>query len=333
MIIIYNICDTEVKAISSCFRDITYYDLLVNCNLSKENKFPTIGDLVLCKVLNIGNYNVIENINSEEIEIYTGDYIIGVLGDRFSGTNLYGIVPKHPIAIGEQLDLLAIGGIVGECQGKESAKTSKIEVLGFLCYNNEIVNTKKLTKPLTIEQSEIKCKILSVCGTSADVGKTTLATKIIKNLKNKNYSVAAIKVFGTGRMRDKFKFSSSGADLALDFVDFGYPTTYGLGENEYIDLLKMMIHSVSLYDYVVVEIGGDILNHITKIIVDYFDKMGSKNFLVVNDAMGAITGIGLMKNNTGIFSWKQNIYSLKQKINYNNTFSFDDDDINTYIMA
>ena len=119
----------------------------------------------------------------------------------------------------------------------------------------------------------------------------------------------------------------------MDFVDFGYPTTYGLGENEYIDLLKMMIHSVALYDYVVVEIGGDILNHITKIIVDYFDKMGSKNFLVVNDAMGAITGIGLMKNNTGIFSWKQNIYSLKQKINYNNTFSFDDDDINTYIMA
>lgn len=317
----------NIKIISSCVRNIER-KIILDSEVSVTNKIPEIGDLILCNVAKIGNYSKLEDVNHDEVLLKENDLIICVIGNRFSGTNIYGKVPNHILQESEEIDLLSIGGVVGNCIDENKEKTTKLNFKGYLFFNNTIINTKNFSigsnNFSVSDYDNFSNQLITVCGTSADVGKTTLAKNIINVLRKQNNTVAAIKIYGTGRLRDKNNFIKAGANISFDFTDFGYPSTYGISFEEYSQLVINMINEVKNNDYVVIEIGGDLLEPNVKRYLNYLNIHNNKFFLVVNDAMGAETGIKIIKNNPAVFTWKQNVFSLKKRINYKNVYSFNE---------
>jgi hypothetical protein len=54
------------------------------------------GDVVLLKVLqDEGSTIRVENYYGRDVRIYSGDYFIGILGNRHTGTSEYGEIPKQ----------------------------------------------------------------------------------------------------------------------------------------------------------------------------------------------------------------------------------------------
>src|SRR6202022_4572289 len=69
-------------------------------------------------------------------------------------------------------------------------------------------------------------RVIAVCGTSMDAGKTQTATSLIMGLHRQSIAVAGVKLTGTATGKDAWNMLDAGAYIALDFVDGGFPSTY-----------------------------------------------------------------------------------------------------------
>lgn len=242
----FNYNDLKIKSVSSCLRNLSEQKLL-SCKIKEINESPQIGDVLICRVKNLKGYNIIEDISGQEIELFINDIIIAVLGNRYSSTNVFGEIPEQSIIKGDILHLLAVGGLIGLCDKDDDYKPTCVEILGFLAIDNKIINTVEFYKRnnnVLFDSTINNSSIFTVCGTSAEVGKTTLIGEIIRSIKQENSSksIVTIKICGTGRMRDKNKYIMAGSNKAYDFADFGLPSTYGL-EREQSQKNKRIIFS------------------------------------------------------------------------------------------
>jgi hypothetical protein len=214
-----------------------------------------------------GAYNFVENNQSEKIELHQDEYYLLTLGNRFSGTNVFGELPKEPLKVGNRLGQLSASGIVGQCHyvpSWYSGKVAEHEIVGFLCKNKNIINLRDLVpqnfrcdlgSPITISS-------VFVGGSSAEVGKTTFSCRLISNLKKTfpDVKISAIKATGTGRTKDLNSYVRVGADIALDYVDLGYPSTYGISSQEFNIVLRQLLKLCEQESgLAVVELGGDLL--------------------------------------------------------------------------
>lgn len=131
--------------------------------------------------------------------------------------------------------------------------------------------------------------IVLVCGTSAEVGKTTTAKNIIQAITKQGYRVAASKLSGTGRMRDILNLQQAGASTALDFPEVGLATTYTSPER-FTPASHTLIHYLNMHkpDIIVAEAGGDVIE--ANIPTFLADKQLMKHVkaicLVAGDVMG-----------------------------------------------
>jgi hypothetical protein len=124
--------------------------------------------------------------------------------------------------------------------------------------NNKKLNIAELIS--TPQSKIVQTPILLIGASSAEAGKTTLATKLIKHLCQKGIKVAAIKVTGTGGIMDSQKHQEAGAFWTADQVEAGLITTYTSPEK-----FKHQIPNLFLLaqdqepDLIVAELGGDII--------------------------------------------------------------------------
>lgn len=190
------------------------------------------GNLVAVEALgNTGSRNQVENQQGRDERIYQGDKFVGVLANRHSGTSESGGIPDEGINITPDLELhlLAAGGIVGVNTGippRMRQEPFRLKPLGLIATQEE--------KPLDLvelsggnhEMLNPSAPIVMVCGTSAEVGKTTTSAGLIRALKDQGLEVAGTKFAGTGRMRDILNLRDAGAFPWIDFPDVGLPTTY-----------------------------------------------------------------------------------------------------------
>ncbi|MBI4130187.1 hypothetical protein HY468_02635 [Candidatus Roizmanbacteria bacterium] len=99
-----------------------------------------------------------------------------------------------------------------------------------------------------------------VCGTSAEVGKTTTSTGLVRALKEQGLQVAGTKFAGTGRMRDMMSLRDAGAFPWIDFPDVGLPTTY-TSETRFkkgtYTLFNWINGGYPKPDIIIAEAGGD----------------------------------------------------------------------------
>jgi hypothetical protein len=319
--------DLQIKVISSCVRRPEAFDL-TSAALINSNSVPKEGDLVLVRCLDSrGAYDSVDDWRGIGVKLYRGDVFVGVLATRRSGTKLTGIVPTREVKRGDRLDLIAIGGQVGQATSKTryaAARALPLEVLGFFSGpRGKIANIAdaRIVQPAASLENFDPARVFVVAGTSAEAGKTTFVCNFNIGLKKVNPRVktAAIKACGTGRPKDSIVHRSANYDHVVDFVDAGWPTTYGIGADDYLNLLSGMLrYALAKAEIVVVEVGGDFLDARAPETLSYLVGRGARCGIVVNDAMGALEGMRRLRalgaDPFAVSCFQQNLVSLAQRL-------------------
>lgn len=331
----------KIKCICSCIRNESTIIKALERPLLKFNDNPKSGDIVVVEVLDSScGYPTVENMNGRNVTVYDKDILIGVLGSRKSGTNIYGAVPESKINAGDTLEILAQGGLIGLCIHADSfqrkTRAMPVKVLGFV--QGEENKVENIINFVDINDIKIQGSVptIVIFGTSAEAGKTTLMCNMLNTLKKDfKMRVGCIKVCGTGRYKDLLAYKDAGADLSADFVDFGLVSTYDLQTDEYIKIVEKMYDvAKEKVEILLIEVGGDLLEGNADTFLKISKEKDYHNILIVNDAMGGKYGIKLFgENGLSIFSWKQNPYSLKKRLKKEEVFTFGENDIKKFLKS
>ncbi len=252
------------------------------------------GDLIAVESLSdFGSTTHVENQTGRDERIFKGDKFIGVLANRHSGTSESGGIPTQGIELYKDtvVHLLATGGVIGINTGipqRLFQQPFSLKSLGVLYKDGKTLNLNKICGPWH-ESLNQSAPIVLVCGTSAEVGKTTTAASLIRALRFEGTKAAATKFAGTGRMRDILTLRDAGASPWSDFPDVGLATTY-TGSERFTKATYTLFNYINAAnpDIIVAEAGGDpieaniptflgdkeLMSYVTSIVVVAGDVMG-----------------------------------------------------------
>jgi hypothetical protein len=264
---------------------------------------PREGDVVLARVRDeAGVYRVVENAAGREVHVYVDDVVVGVLGTRRSSANVVAGLPERPLHAGDVVQLVSVGGLVGDARAVpayDGAKALDLEILGFpRSGEGEIVNLR--SRASAGEPSE-RCSepelrrapAVAFFGTSAEAGKTTMACALIRALRRHSPGlvIGAVKIAGTGRLRDLLACRDAGAEYVSDFVDYGWPSTYNVPRESYRTAVEHLVgDALEQVDFLVIEAGGDLLEAHVPLALEWLAScpLDLTAVVVANDAMGAM---------------------------------------------
>ncbi len=265
----------QVKAVASNVRALDRARLAA---CSVDSDWPAAEGVVLLlqTLADAGSIRSLENRQGREVALYRGDRFVGVLAHRRSSTSEYGEVPPgFGPGAPRELDLLSHGGVVGRGLSIPPARAAggftRLRVLGALVHQGRALRLRDLCArppapgpgpgpdaPQRSRQPAVPT--LLVCGSAAEVGKTTTCAALIRALKRRGLVVGAAKLTGTGRLRDILAMRDAGADHALDFPDLGLATTYTAAA-PVLEAAREILGRLdaSGCQVVVAELGGDII--------------------------------------------------------------------------
>lgn len=178
-------------------------------------------------------YNTIEDTGGRMVSLRAGDVLAGTLGTRRALRGYAGVVPPT-IAVGDTIEVLNLGGILGRCTSvnPEIGPPFKSEVLGAILTFPELgdrigrpAHIKDLAVP-PAERLESAIPVVYVAGTCMNAGKTVAATELVRGLARSGLRVAAAKLTGVSLMRDALSMQDAGAVAALTFNDVGIASTH-----------------------------------------------------------------------------------------------------------
>ena len=103
-----------------------------------------------------------------------------------------------------------------------------------------------------------------------NTGKTTVTRKILRALAASGVPAAGCKLTGSASPRDLYEMRATGAVLATDFSDYGFPSTSGASLEELIGLLDTMTEACGRAgaEVVVVEIADGFLQPETQMLLE-----------------------------------------------------------------
>jgi hypothetical protein len=198
-------------------------ELLEEVTYKLRQKAPQRGDVIIGEVTSVGWHHELEELNGRYVELFEGDLIVTVLGNRYATSEFGGRVPA---SLKRRLELLNAGGVSGRFTGKNinASYPTVFKPLGYLISGSgKVANISNYT----FQEKKIKkdVPIVLVLGSGMDAGKTTTAMSIIRALKFHGKRVKAGKLTGTSRMKDINGMKDAGALGVLDHVDAGFPST------------------------------------------------------------------------------------------------------------
>lgn len=144
---------------------------LLPCGVS-----PRPGDIALAKLDKIGKNATLELANGRRCNLHEGDLLAVVFGNRYA-THQFEAYAKTN---GKSCDLLSMGGLCGLVESKhaKAAEPSKLSLLGAIGdAQGRPLNLREF--PISASPSHSQPRVLVVCGTSMDAGKTHTVTSII----------------------------------------------------------------------------------------------------------------------------------------------------------
>lgn len=250
-----------------------------------------VGDVVLFRPQEQGAYSDMETTWGSRVNLVPGRTYVGVICER-SSTKFFTASFTGKRFTYDRLVLQFVGqaGGIGYCTGYSpslrqqtgSGRAANVDVLGILYHRARCayLNTTTISGLLSGE-ARPPCLVpptLLIVGTATDVGKTTLACRLIQEL-SKSFCCAAIKASGTAWYEDSQLHAKSGAAWAINFSFAGLPTTYYVDRNVYKRAIYSLYHYVLAAEHMpvykwppearnrkserpevlVVEHGGDIL--------------------------------------------------------------------------
>ncbi len=178
-------------------------------------------------------YNTVEDPSGRMVSLRAGDVLAGTLGSRRALRGYAGDVPAR-IAVGNTLNVLNLGGILGRCTSSnpDIGPPFQAEVLGAVLAFPELGD--RVGRPATIadgavppaESLECGVPVVYVAGTCMNAGKTVAATELVRGMTRAGLRVAACKLTGVSLMRDTLSMLDAGAVAALTFTDAGAASTH-----------------------------------------------------------------------------------------------------------
>src|ERR687897_627839 len=134
-------------------------------------------------------YNTVEDVTGRMLELRAGDVLAGVLGTRRALRGYAGVVPGH-ISVGDTIDVLNLGGILGQCtsMNPDVGPPFRAEVLGailvFPALGDRVGRPAHISDHAvpTAETLEHNVPVVYVAGTCMNAGKTIAATELVRGL-------------------------------------------------------------------------------------------------------------------------------------------------------
>lgn len=181
------------------------------------------GDYVLGRVLSPSSGGWIEAPDGRSVELVEGDLVVGVLGKRHATLESTGDWEK----IGEDLVMQALGeaGVFGRCTSYSQSQPRPVDYL----YEGHVLVEERPARMEEFALSPAPTKptvpVILLIGTSMSAGKTASGKAIVRSLNRRGLRVGATKLTGVASYRDILGMGDAGADVILDFVDAGLPST------------------------------------------------------------------------------------------------------------
>lgn len=178
-------------------------------------------------------YNQLEDIHGRLLPLHDGDLIAGVLGPRNALQGYAGIVPER-INVGDRLHLLNLGGVVGQCTSvnPELGRPFDFEVLGSVLVFPDFGDRSGVPAHIRMNAIESDFRsglpfppVIFIAGTCMNSGKTSAASRLIRELSQRGMRVGGCKLTGVSLRRDTLQMMDYGAKHAASFTDAGVVTT------------------------------------------------------------------------------------------------------------
>lgn len=258
---------------------------------------PQPGDIALAKVEKIGRNTNLELPSGRRCALYVGDLVAGVFGNRYATNQFEGYARTD----GERCDLLSMAGVCGLVESKHDGvgEPSKLRLVGLVAGpDGRKLRLREFALPPSPAQS--LPRVVVVCGTSMDSGKTRTVASIIKGLKQEGHSVAGIKLTGTASGKDTLSMLDAGASAALDFVDGGLPSTYLCNLDELLNLhFTLLSHAAAKgAAFAVIEIADGLLQNETAALLQNprFTQTVDAWVFAAGDPLGAAGGVRVLRS-------------------------------------
>ncbi len=255
------------------------------------------GDLVLARVLEIGQHRGIQLRSGRRAVLSPGDLVVMPCGARYAPDQFEGVAEIDPSGT----DMLAGGGCLGRARYKNERVRSATRVLPLGCVADRHGKTLNL-ESYVIEATSAPTSVplIAVVGTSMNSGKTLATAKLSHGLRLAGLRVGAIKATGTGSFGDYHQYQDSGAHFVADFSDVGMATTY----LEPIDRIKAGIWRLlgaaeaAGCEVVVMEIADGLLQAETGALLRDRELRERLSGLVFacGDAVAAQGGVGMLRS-------------------------------------
>jgi hypothetical protein len=267
-----------------------------------KDKKPKVGDLVYGEIIRIGQHYSLENVSGRIHTIHDGTKAVFVFGNRYAPDYFEGLVPPE---MGQHTDLIARSGIIGTVKTKNALikDATKVKLMGYVCDSSgKVLNTLDfpLIKPKKTVKKTPRAKMILVCGTSMNSGKSMVAAACCWALSSLGHKVRASKITGTASLKDILHMNDAGANPYADFSYLGYPSTYMLEKEQLISIFNQLDlkYANNPKNFWVVELADGIIQRETSMLLNE-PKIRSrihKLIFCANDAFGAIGGLDVLKS-------------------------------------
>lgn len=265
---------------------------------------PKAGDVAVFEVLEIGKHDSIQSTNGNNAYIFPGDRIMMAFGNRYATGQFEGYVPGTYL---EKYQILGKGGAVGELKSMNvklnDIGATDVKLIGYATdIDGKVINTKYLDDAeVAFDELKIRLpKIILSIGSSMDSGKTTTAGYLCRGIMLANKRAAFIKLTGTVFSKDKSFVRDCGAELAVDFSNAGFPSTYMCGEQELLDLYEYLLQLTASVEpeYIVVEIADGLLQRETAMLLNNKNFMKTVSGVVFScgDSLSALSGVKILED-------------------------------------
>ena len=260
---------------------------------------PRRGDLVLARVDRLGQHTGVQRIDGRRAKIYRDDEIVVAYGARYAPNQFESVLPQD---LGP-CHLVAAGGMASLAVSKHRRirRATEITPVGVLAdASGRALNLHDFSLPASSAIPAAAIPALAFVGTSMDAGKTTAAADTIRGLHRAGLRVGAAKITGTGACGDFYFYVDAGADVVVDFSDFGYGSTCGADADELTALLKNIVGYLQRQhvDVMVLEVADGLLQRETDMLLrsPAYAEFVSSTVFCAPDALGAAGGVDWLEH-------------------------------------
>lgn len=269
-----------------------------------STRVPKAGDVGLFRIIEVDRHSSLQCIDKRSHSIFDGDHILAVFGDRYATSQYEGYVPDQPLEI---YHIIGAGGVVGIVRTKnaslEDYEPTTVSLVGYCCeQDGSVINTKFRGIERCTFSGEIpgQAKVILSIGSTMDSGKTTTAAHIARGLKTSGEQIAFIKLTGTVYSKDIDYVTDCGADIAMDFSNIGFPSTYLVDKATILDIYQTLLHEIGKHKpaYIVMEIADGLFQRETALLLgdERFMQTIHNTVFSCGDSLSVMAGLQVLRD-------------------------------------